>query len=520
MLFKKNDTSKSARNAKFDIKVDEKEILDAKGFIPAFCRTIAAIANYDGLVTVEEYSTLVEIANNVAAASGNAVVVNSIVINAIQNEISLDAAVKQLHKESAEIDQSVLEDLYRICMPLLACQHLDADKIDEKLKKALRLNTEKLTETLMKSIPDIKEGLSLIKRTKANENNWEVVKHFAKVFDQQKLLKSINEHMDGNEGIEAVKAQLAKSQKVVVKDLKKSLKVNDSEDSSVAQLDTLMDTLISQIQNRLKFIDERLEMQKDFFKADIEAFVENSVDAVELDMTNRMDDADWTNPEVWEDFSERQVAHRFNKKYQEVVEKYRRINDLWNDELSNFADEIVKNRDALIAILNTHDFAKLTPPLSGRVKALAFVDQTTDLVFDLTSMGGVAVGIAVLTKAVSFGAVAGFMVTNPVGWTIAGTVGAAAAYKYFSNPKRRLQKEIREKREAIRKGLFEMLGDPITEHNKSIEEFQTKFAEVAYENFRPMTVSVKLTKYLQSAQKDVLTKTTERSIKAIEALNV
>ena len=514
------------------IDFDIENVKSATGFIPAYCRVIAGIANYDGLLTIEEYSLLVEMANSITNDINEKAQINAIIIDSLQGRSNFDALCRDLKKHSLDIEKSILDQLYKATTPLLVCQHKDSAEIEERLADALGVENSKKPKKNFGMLPSLKAGIiALRNNTKnitsisiKNDENQKIfaARHLAFLFERSNFIELTESTLNEDDINDLIRSEWIESRNYILNELNSKIISKEIliDNNDYKKIENLADMLIEQVLSRLVFIGKRLELQREMFRSDVERFIEESVDQVELDLRSRMETTDWTNPEVWRDFSSRQVSVRIDSQYKALIDKYRKANEIWNEELQDFGDQIGKNREVLNGVLSASDFATLTPPLSKSAQVFRNIDKAVNVVFSSAAVGAVFAGVAVGTKAVSLGAVAGFMLTNPVGWTIAGTVGVAAAYDLFSDPSLRFQKEIRQKRDAIRKGLLAMIGDPIADHDKQMYEFKNKFHAIAQQNLQPIVTNIELTKYIRKNESEIIRRSTDQLIKIVDQIDL
>ena len=134
------------------------------------------------------------------------------------------------------------------------------------------------------------------------------IESFAYRFNEPQLierLKELRTH-SSEASLDALNQQLHDSKHRVLENLqtfKQQMELLCQQNSAADQLTTLAQTLYEQVEQRLIEIQNRAELQKQLFKEDIDEFIEQSVNEVELNLRQQLELDDWTKPEIWENFA-------------------------------------------------------------------------------------------------------------------------------------------------------------------------------------------------------------------------
>lgn len=250
--------------------------------------------------------------------------------------------------------------------------------------------------------------------------------------------------------------------------------------------------LTDQVVSRLRSINARLQLQDEMFREDLDAFVEGSLDSLELEMNALMKGRkNFTDPGVWNNFKERAAYGDLMARFAPIRGRYVRLFDQWRTELEAFSQEASTIRSSILSSVDRRAFTGLVPSEHSAACIKCALDRVSDAALGVSLMGALGVGAAVGAGAIKVGVVVTAL-ANPVGATIGVVVGAAALWKAASNIEGRREKLVKDKRAQIREGLETLLASEGLDHETLSAEVYTKFVEAAVEQYTPLVVEARL----------------------------
>lgn len=518
-----------------DINQEVSTLLELEGFIPSLCFSLAAIANFDGEITLDEYVLIINATTQIAHLTDNPTLIKALVLKGILNNSSLDNTFRALEKSENTLTPAIKQDIIQAYIPLISTQ-LQSEQILKKFTYALGLehhalhHFDKLIEPLYDQFNQLKAH---IKQAIYGEDILSTIQSFAFRHNATQLIEQLyfykHQQTDFNQelynsALEQVKKETTHS----ITNFQQQKQLFCEQQSTTQQLSQLTQTLYEQLQQRLITIQDRADLQKQHFAEDIEHFIQYSINELELNLRQQFDTQDWTKPSVWDDFAKTSVAQGLTDKYKQLQQRYDQLFDNWHKEFNQFSNEILLTQQLILESLRQHELSQLIQPPSPRTRWLKQLDKASSLITNslkLTGAGSVTIsGIAIATGVpaslfiVGATTIGGFILSNPIGWAAIGTVTLAGLYQYFSNPESRKIKTIKSKREILEQGLIKLIGDPQTKHNEHLDYILDNFKEITEKNFFPLLKDAGLVLKMSQLQTEVMQKLIESGLREINNL--
>lgn len=288
-----------------------------------------------------------------------------------------------------------------------------------------------------------------------------------------------------------------------------SLKTIEEQEKQALKFHVVTEELVDQVRSRLKNIHKRLELQHNLFIDDFRAFLDSSLDSVEIGMRDLIDGrSDWTDKTIWDKFYETDAHQRITLRFERLRNRYDRIFDLWNTELSDFSKESNRTIKNVLDNVDPVVFSGLVKTDHGSVQFKIHLDNVSNTTLGLARLGAMGTVALLLTGAVSVTAIMP-IISNPVGWVIGSAVGLSVLWKAFSNPEQRKRSLLQEKRKQLRDAIPKMLGDPITYHRRLIDELEDNFSLVAANYYAPLVRESRLAVLQAQLEKKIICKIKE-----------
>jgi hypothetical protein len=245
---------------------------------------------------------------------------------------------------------------------------------------------------------------------------------------------------------------------------------------------------VRQVEQRLAALVKRAEWQKQAFRDDVQAFIEDAANDLELVMHDRMRTDDWLDKNVWENFAISQHGRAVQVRYAQLQRRYEQQIDLLKEELMLFREELMSTRSQFLDSIDHKQFGRLVPPPSLRARVLGSVDNLANGTLVTTGLAAAGGAAAVALGAVSIAAIAA-----PLSAVVFGPMAVAGLWKWVSSPDKRKDREIRNKRKEIEAGLEDMMSETVSSHDKMLEGLIDEFFIAAETCLTPLVHSAQRT---------------------------
>ncbi|MCP3852411.1 MAG: hypothetical protein GY694_19600 [Gammaproteobacteria bacterium] len=514
---------------------DLESIIHGSGFVSALCHSLAGIASSDGPITLDEYGLIVEISKKLSVDSDNPTLINVFVLQGILNKIPFSHSLKIIAQNQMQHSDESKKSIFNAILPLINRQY-DAEGISRQLSAALHIcsDVNKVTLHLKNKLPAY---LSFVKKQLGDifptSHGTSGIESFAERYKDDILNDYLKKYKAEKTpaNLEQLNKHLEQSKREVLESLqtfKKQISLHCQQNSTADQLTILAETLYAQVKQRLVEIEKRATLQKELFKDDIDEFIAQSVNELELSLRQKLEVKDWTNKKVWDDIAQSEPAKALSEQYDKLNVRYEKIFKLWNDEFSHFSKELTLTQKIILQGLEKEDLSQLIQPPSPRLKILQKLDQTSSLIINTIKMAGagsatiggvaIATGVPASIFLVSATTIGSFIISSPLGWAAVGTVTLAGIYQYLSNPQKRRGKEIQNIRTVIEDALKKMIGYPEESHNQHMDYIVDNFRRTAEKNFSPLIQDTRLSVKMNEMQLEVITMIESSMLEELEQL--
>lgn len=467
-------------------------------FLLALCRTVPAIAGQDAVVTLREYALAVAAAERLADLFGRRLAVSHIILEGLQDAPVLKAVLKELSKAALDMPDEVRRAGFSVLYPLLSAQGVRAQDLVERVADALRLpKTER---------PDFrtgKEGSGLMQGLKFLWNDpYASVSDFAAAFGLADVSAAVVRCKSGQSTVAELHALVQRSVADVRAELAAfaaNLQHLERQKHLASKLHFTAQALIEQVEQRLDGLARRAALQKDLFREEIAAFVEDAANDVEIAMRDRMECEDWLDERVWASFAKSQNGRAVQARYERLKHRYDRQIDALRDELALFRNQLTTSSASFMETFDHRDFATLVRPPSWTLRALDAADKAASATLVAGGVAGVGSAVAVAGGVLSASAV-GALALTPVAPVVLAPLAVAGLYKWMADPERRKQKALKTKRAEIEAGLAALLGDPSKAHDDALDQLLNMFYRVATDLLSPISYDAQAAKAILTIQ--------------------
>jgi hypothetical protein len=490
---------------------DEKVLELIPDFAWAVARASAATVLADRVLTVAEYEAIADSATALESLSSYPGLMSYLVLRALQEEPNLNSVLKDLQKTTRELPLETRQAVFEATRGVHQPDVTGEQKIHEKWANALGVDP-----TIEKAVGRKQSATSVlgilgtgqnvvdsawrrISRARLNHGT-EIVERaqsMSSAFQDQELSSAISKWEASTEEDRdaelnsAIAAATDRAVTAAAARLKAPKDLEQQRELADRFLQTT-EALIQQVRSRLLSVEARLRLQSEMFDEDLQAFIESSLDALEIsmrDLTKGRDD--WTSPAVWEAFKERAAFADLKARFTPILNRYTRLFDQWQHELESFSNEAGVIRSSIFSSVDMRAFSALVPSQHSSACFKCALDRVSDATLTFSAMGVLTAGAATAAGLVSVAAVVAAL-SNPVGATIGAVIGAAALWKAVAQKEARRDKLVKDKRGQIRTALRQLLKDEGLNHDQMATDVLAKFVEAAIEQYTPMVVEARL----------------------------
>jgi hypothetical protein len=486
-----------------------------EGLIPDFCwavgRAAAATVLDDGVLTVAEYEALADCAASLEGLSSFPGLMSFVILKGIGEDPKLDAALKNLKSATRDLPESVRTAIFEASAGLHLAQGDDAGLIRDRWAGALGVDGTAHGSGLAESASEGGRWLaakaqrlikSAVGRNPLTDRDPDQVvldraTAIAAAYGDDDLAGAISRWRESEGGVSRADLSVAMAHAAERAYAHASARLKSRQDLQqqaelAGRFVQTAQALIDQVSSRLRSVEERLTLQSEMFREDLNSVIESSLDALEIEMGALMKGrANWTDPGIWETFKERSAYAALMVRFSPVRNRYTRLFDQWQRELDTFAAEAGTIRATVLSSVDSRAFAGLVPSRHSAASLKTALDRVSDATLGVSVMGVIGVGAAAAAGAVQATVVIAAL-ANPVGATIGAVVGAAALWKAGSNIEGRKEKLVKDKRAQIREALERLLASEGLNHDELAGQVLTKSVEAAVEHYTPLIVEARL----------------------------
>ena len=469
----------------------------ASGFVPAFSRVLASIATSDGPLTTLKYNCLIEAANWLASEYEESTLPTAIIMRSLESPANFQSALKRLKTETEAVPEETKNTALEIARPLISLQGEKASDLMSELCEAfdISVDDERPVNGFDPTALRPRGFFDSIKRKIwKRDDRFNMLMVMANAYDQVEVAKEICEILISKESVDL--SQIRQKCRELVSLIQADATELMNQRVTLAKTMELADRLCEvasanyrQIEQRLAALHKRVEHEKECFNEDVKDFIEDSTNEVEFVMRDRMRTDDWLDEYVWESFAKSQHGRLLQVRYGKLKNRYERQIELLKEELMIFRDELTISRPSLLSSINHKEFARLVSPATLRARFMGGVDKLTNRTLFATGIG--AGSVAAAAHFVPAAAAVILPIAGPLSAVIFAPMAIAGLYKMISNPNKRKEREMRDKRKEIEAGLEEMMRGALETHNNTLNAIVDEFYKAAEWYLAPLMHSSK-----------------------------
>ncbi|MGH6836711.1 MAG: hypothetical protein ACREC9_14500 [Methylocella sp.] len=503
----------------------------ASDYVAVLARVLAALAMANGPITILEYTCCIKTVSKIAdslndpalSASDGPALLAAIVMRALASgRCDLDGALKELKAASKLLPDDVRKAALETTAPIVALQGDQAHDLYARVAKAL--NTRVEPRVLANFVPPRDRSfLDIIKGfVKQKDERLDSILGVAYAYGHVQLVEEIsNKLADGRpQDMEEARKMCQGLVQQIRADADELFKQRESlvlRRELVTKVSDAISSTVQQVKQRLHALEREVELQKREFEEDIEDFVANAGNEIQLGLQDRVRGGDWLNESVWKTFAKNQHGRTLQARYEKLKWRHERRVELLEKELMLFQSELSASRPRLLRSIEQKEFVELLlPPSLSRARIMISIDQAANFTILATGVAGagslamVATGFASLTAPLAV----------PFSAAIIGPMAVAYLYKAFANPEERKQKQIHNKLHDIEEGIRKVLQGAKETHAAALDAIVNEFYGAAEWYLVPLVHSSRRAVDIVSLQQRLIEQSVDNTIGSLESLSL
>lgn len=485
------------------------KILDP--FILALTEAVAATAKFDGIVTVYEYKALSEVASNLDQFTLHPGLMSTLILRSITKDVSYETAMKNLKASAKNVSIEARKSAFEAINPIVNAQVERINDLFEDWAGALKVENVNAKKDYIDSIYDsLNRFINKLPTFNYGQNSdLNKVKKVAKIFSDERLSSAITK-LDSDKEIISdsyLKKEIQDSIDRAMTYTSNELKSEDFLKQQIEISERFLKTaeaLSEHVILRLQSIKNRLELQGEMFKEDLDEFVKHASDSVELGMRDIMEGRqNWADKTIWDQFRSRGAYLEIVDNFDPLKRRYERLFEQWYQEIESFTKEVGVMRSGVLKNVDPQVFASLVPTDHRMAEIKGAIDRAADTTIVLTVLGGLGTAGAMIFGVVQAGAIASLLLT-PVG-AVAGTaLGLASIWKIISDTDARKREFIQDKRQIIESKLKEILSEEVFNHDDIAQDIMNKFLEASSQQYAPLIIDARMAAFRAKLERKVV----------------
>lgn len=479
-----------------------------QGFTSNLARTVGAIANTEGVLSLAQFAAVTDLAGDGRASA----VFTAIMLNAIEIGVTVDSALHALARSSPTVAEHSRHHAFNLMKPLLVLQGTSARPLAQKIAKGLHI---KLTPEQLFGLPPEEERRLLsnlgdqARKLVKGRGLADAVADFGRTMGHAELLNHARGYNGGLMSLDELHAAVERAVTAICQGIETYREHENSMlacEAGAAGLLATAQQLRHQVQQRLALVDARIAYERRMLNQDIEDAVHDAGNAIELALA--------CNPEASERASGENFGKEMESRLDRVVQRKEEVLDLLQHDLSLFQSDIRLTQSTVFERQHHATLARLMP----RMRVGTRLAQSVDTAANITLMGSAVAAASTGTAAYLFGVAVVLPVVAPAAPFVGGAVLLAGAFKWFADAGRRKRSEIQDRRRAFEEELRKRLQEVQGAFGRQLDRIASSFHESATQLLTPLMLEAEAAGRVQAVRKRIADKVIFQAQQAISRL--
>jgi hypothetical protein len=500
-----------------------------QSFLASYARTLVAIASADKIVSLSDFSALMEVARN----SQHSALMGMLIFHSLEQGVDLDKALADLARVQPQSSAEECQAAWQMAQPVLQGQGHAARALAKRLAATLKVELSKYE---LDSLPP-QDETSLIgqlsakaRRLVKSQDVTDRVLEFGRHIGDPEMIKSARACQSGalsrqdlarqfTQVARRIEADISEYRRQIASvmphaDLTSAAAGAAGEAAGLASVQNMAQQLLQQIRQRLAIVKARIAYERQTFNEDIDDLVHDAGNAIETAMTDRLQTDAWKDKDVWASIAKTQFGKEAERRIERAVRRREEILRLLKEELKLFQVDIQVVQASIVSKQHHAELAQLMPPLRLGTRVANAVDTAASLTLGAGSIAVAGTGAAVYL----LGSAVVLPLVAPVAPFLAGAMAAAGLFKWFSDADKRKIDEIQSKRRAIEDVVRQRLQQAAGSFESQLAQLERDYHQTALAMLGPMLLELEAARLVQAMQVRIGNRIIEQSEASMQRL--
>jgi hypothetical protein len=464
----------------------------------ALVRALAAVVCADGVVSLPEISAMTEAAAQLDES--NLCVYTA--LRSIELRPTVDASLRLLSAQSGGLDAAQRNRLLQLALPVIALQGGEALGHAERFAEALQADlppSQRTTLEAQASAPLWKVFTAQSVRRVTASGEIQAARDCYHATRSPDVAKALADFLKGDVDAAALARHVSAARASFLEALEAIETAARTAYSTEGMSDALLKAarqLQTQIEQRLKLIRARTDLEKREFDESLEDLINDAGNAFEVEALGLFREADERKPGTWTQLARSSFGRELERRITRAERLYAQRLSLLQQEVSIFASDYGYAVTQLLASVHHARLAPAMPGLRMGTRVLNALEGAADL----TLKGGAVAGVGTGAALYFLGAAAVLPVVAPAAPVVAGAMLVAGLVKWVMDNEARLGREIAHKRGAFEDELRQHLQAMRTSFFGQLDQTQRSFEDTATAVMTPLLLEAYAQAGLQQVQ--------------------
>ncbi|MEI8302779.1 MAG: hypothetical protein WCG13_05765 [Burkholderiales bacterium] len=470
-------------------------------FAARFLRALAAIAASDRVVNLAEYEALSAVVERLQHSALAA----RLVLHSLTQALEPAAALRELQRASAAVEESLRLDAFEAAAPLLALQGERSQDFARSLADALGLRLDEGRLSAFEAGPQSPFWRDIAGRSARRLRGRDLLplaSECLRLSGDPELARARADYLDGAVDRAQLQSALAAAGQALDARLlafETGLGVAAQAGAIARQYLAVSERLIGQVRQKLAMLLARIDHEKQVFDEDFDEMIHDAGNAFELAVASRLRTDDWKDRRAWQDIGRSAFGRELERRVDRIARRHERQLHLLKEELRLFQEDLRLVNASVLERQHHSRLARLAPGLRPSTQLVNAVEGVAN--FTLAAGGASALGAG--AAAYLLGGAVVLPLVAPIAPYVGGAVLLAGVFRWLTDQAGRRDGEISHQREAFEKALRERLGEARASYFAQLEQARGEFIATARALIAPLGLEAEAARDLAEVRHEV-----------------
>jgi hypothetical protein len=486
-------------------------------FAARFLRCLAAIAASDRVVNLAEYEALGAVVERLQHSALAA----RLVLHSLTQPLEPAAALRELHRTSATVDEALRLDAFEAAAPLLALQGERSQDLARSLADALGLRLEEGRFAAFETGPQSRFWRDIAGRSARRLRGRDLLplaSECLRLSGDPELARARAAYLDGaldRDRLQSAVAAASQTLDARLQAFETSLGVAAEAGAIARQYLAMSERLTAQVRQKLAMLLARIDHEKQAFDEDFDEMIHDAGNAFELAVASRLRTDDWKDRRAWQDIGRSAFGRELERRVDRIARRHERQLQLLKEELRLFQEDLRLVNASVLERQHHSRLARLAPGLRPATQLVNAVEGMAN--FTLAAGGASALGAG--AAAYLLGGAVVLPLVAPIAPYVGGAVLLAGLFKWMSDHDGRRDGEIVHQREAFEKALRERLGQARAGYFAQLDQARGEFIATARALIAPLGLEAQAARDLAEVRHEVARRIVADTRRSLGELN-